>query len=178
MTDIRSRIEELIEESYLATLSEERIRQDLLQFLDACYRCVDERDLEEEARGTVFRRLDDFGNMAMDLEHTEGLLEEEENDQWTAWTGQEILAHRAARLKMMVIDAIRRTDAAAADELERMRFPGAVAPKEAAVRIMPAPVSRGQRPPKQDTKVALLRAFYAALAGATLFVIGYRLLAG
>ena len=171
MTDIRNKIDELIEESYLATLPEEAIRKDLLQFLDTCDKIVSASG-EERKRREMLRRLEAFKELALRIEAASELAEQE--DQWTAWSQHDLIAHRAARVKLLVLEAIRAVDHAAANQIEQVRFPKVLPPREPSVSMIPRPaVSRPWFSPA--TTSALLRASYALLAGATLFIIGYRL---
>ncbi len=171
MTDKHAKIDELIEESYLAMLSEEHIRRDLLQFLETCHRCVAESNLDDGRKASLAARLDDFRGLALRVDSEEGMLDDEE--EWAGLTGRDRLAHRAARLKMMVLGTIRETAPAFADELERKRFPN--------VRDEHAQGSPREEPPKADAweqggvKLALIQALYAIMAGVTVFLIIYRM---
>lgn len=175
MTDIRGKIDELIEESYLATLPEEAIRKDLLQFLDTCDKMINASH-DERKRQEMLRRLESFKELALRVEKAPELGDQD--DQWTAWSQHDLVAHRAARAKLLALDAIRGVDHSVADQIEQIRFPKGFPPREPVVSMAPRrlrpPVSRPWLGPA--TRSVLLRASYALLAGATLFIIGYRLL--
>jgi hypothetical protein len=179
MADMRSKIDEMIEESYLATLPEEKIRQDVLQYLDSCYRCAEEMGLDPKVHQEVIRRLDVFGNLAMRIDQAEELLDRSEtggvDDDDLHMTEQEDLAHRAARFKLLVIDGLRGVNRALAREVERRRFPDTVNHREPIISVAPRPRMRPAPMSAGGVKLTFLRVLYAAVAGATLFIIGYRI---
>ncbi len=174
MADIRTKIDELIEESYLATLTEEQIRRDLLQFIETCDRLV--RDSHDSERD-VLQQIDEYKSIALRIEKANELADEQE--EWAVWSQRDLLAHRAARLKLLVLDTIREIDGTLADNIERERFfsqrPESPEPK---IATLP-PKTRAIRRPKPqiaaESMVALARLAYALLAGATVFLIGYRI---
>ena len=178
MTDMRTRIDELIEESYLVTLTEEKIRQDLLSFLHVCAQTTEESDLSDEMKREIARRLDRYNLYAIDLESAEELISDEDEDQWKVLNKHEQLAHRAARLKMLVLDAIRGVNSSFADELERKRFPNMKRFKESSrsLQLRRRFASAGASASKMQIDAKVLRIAYALLAGATLFLVGYRLI--
>ena len=115
MTDRHAKIDELIEESYLAMLSEDHIRRDVLQFLDVCYQCVSESRLDETRKSTLSSKLDEFRALALKVD-SDGEMLEDDGDDWTGLTDRDRLAHRAARLKMLVLGSIRETAPSFADD--------------------------------------------------------------
>lgn len=175
VTDIRSKIDELIEESYLATLPEEAIRQDVLQFLDTCEKLVRTSD-DEQGQQEMLRRLATFKELALRFDKASELIDQA--DQWAAWSQHDLIAHRAARMKLLVLNAVRAVDHSIAEQIEQHRFPKELPhrdpPKARPPRRVRPAASRSWFGPA--TTSALLRACYALLAGATLFLVGYRLL--
>ncbi len=174
MADIRTKIDELIEESYLATLSEEQIRHDLLQFIETCDRLVrDSHDGERE----VLQQIEEYKSIALRIEKANELADEQE--EWAVWSQRDLLAHRAARLKLLVLDAIREIDGTLADHIERGRFfsqrPNNPEPKIATLPPKTRAIRRPQPQITTESMVALARVAYALLAGATVFLIGYRI---
>ena len=176
MTDMRAKIDELIEESYLATLPAEKIRQDLLQFLHICARATEESGLDETAKERILRGIRRSKEIALSLDAPNELFADEDEEQWKGVSEQEQLAHRAARVKMLALDAIRAVNAAFAEDLELKRFPNLAKVREASG---PIPVLRRAKPkaPPLNTPLDMkvLRIAYALVAGATLFLVGYRL---
>jgi len=173
MADSHSRIDELIEESYLATLPEEAIRKDLLQFLDTCDRII-KASRDERKRQEMVRRLERFTELALRVDKAAELADRDA--QWTAWSAHDLLAHRTARLKLLVLDAIRGVDQSIAEQIERQRFPKGQVPREPVVNVLLRRRASARRHWfSPATTGALLRASYALLAGAILFIIGYRL---
>ena len=179
MTDMRAKIDELIEESYLATLPAEKIRQDLLQFLHICARSTEESGLDDRAKEHILRGIRRSKEIALSLDAPNDLFaDEEEQEQWKSMSEQEQLAHRAARVKMLTMDSIRAVNAAFAADLELKRFPNLAKVREATGLT---PLIRRVKPkakaPVLSTPLdmTVLRIAYALVAGATLFLVGYRL---
>jgi len=173
MADIRTKIDELIEESYLATLPEDAIRQDLLQFLDTCDRLVEEA-VEGGKGEDLLQRLEGYKALALRID--QAAEQSEEQEEWGALSPHDLLAHRAARVKLLVLDTIRGTDAGLAERIEHRRFPKGKLPREGrmpGIVVQVAPSRRTLFTPA--TTVVIVRASYAILAGVTLFIIGYRL---
>jgi hypothetical protein len=118
-----------------------------------------------------------FRELALRIERASELTNHD--DQLTAWSQHDLVAHRAARVKLLVIESLRAVDHSVAEQVERARFPNGVLPQEPVVIVSPR---RVRRPPARrplfspGTTGALLRVSYALLAGAILFVLGYRLL--
>lgn len=174
MADIRTRIDELIEESYLATLPEEEIREDLLTFVDTCARLFREANGENEE---IMSELEQFRTLALRIEEASELADEQE--EWSAWSAHDLLAHRAARLKLLLLETIREHDSDLADRIERERFPaGEPKPQEQVVSQLPSRAIRQQKSARLSPEVSdtLLRASYALLVGLIAFIIGYRLI--
>jgi len=175
MTDIRSRIDELIEESYLATLPEEAIRKDLLGFIDGCDKAV-KASTDERKRQEMNQRLEMFRELALRVEKAPELADRD--DQLAGWSQHDLVAHRAARMKLLVLEALRTVDHSVAERIERERFPKGILPQEPVVSVAPRRVRPAVRRPflSPATTGLLLRVVYALLAGAILFILGYRLL--
>ena len=172
MADNHTKIDELIEESYLATLSEEAIRQDLLQFIDACDRLMKESHGDQHA---ITHQFTQFKSMALHVEQSADLADDQE-----AWTDHDLLANRAARLKLAVLDTMREVDPTLADHIERERFPirtvGNSTPNlEQVPKLIAPPKPRAEVQRSSQSTVILIRVLYALLAGITLFVLGWRL---
>ena len=98
---------------------------------------------------------------------------DEDDDQWAALSGRDLLAHRAARVKMMVLTTIRETAPAFADELERKRFPNIR--DESEVRTAPRRAEQQGTWQEGGIRAALLQTAYALLAGITVFIVIYRM---
>lgn len=174
MADIRTKIDELIEESYLATLPEEAIRGDLLQFIDTCDKLFRESNGD---RADVMARIDRYKETALRIEQAGELADDQE--EWAAWSEHDLLAHRAARLKLLVLDLIRESDPGLADQIEHGRFPNIrTESREPVVARVPPPRAARSHAPQlsPETSATLLRASYALLAGSILFIIGYRII--
>jgi hypothetical protein len=175
VADNRTKIDELIEESYLATLSEEAIRQDLLQFIDACERLMKESHGDQHA---ITHQITQFKSMALHVEQAADLADDQEA--WAAWSDHDLLAHRAARLKLAVLDTMREVDPALADQIERERFPirtvnNPTPNLEQIPKHMVPPKHRDESQRSSEITVILIKVLYALLAGTTLFVLGWRL---
>jgi len=170
MTDKHAKIDELIEESYLAMLSEDRIRRDLLQFLETCHQCVAESALDQRLKSYFSSQIEDFRGLALRVDSAEEIPDEE--DEWATLTPRDRLAHRAARVKMMVLSVIREKAPGFADELERKRFPSLHAAR--GVHRQPLPVERPGNEETRGIRYTLAQTLYALLAGVTAFLIIYR----
>ncbi|HDS73999.1 MAG TPA: hypothetical protein ENN56_00510 [Firmicutes bacterium] len=174
MADIRTKIDELIEESYLATLTEEDIRTDLLRFIDVCDRLLrDSHDTNQD----VLRQIEEYKSIALRIEKATELADKQE--EWAVWSQRDLLAHRAARLKLLVLDTIREIDGTLADQIERGRFSSLNSDRqETKTATLPPKTQVIRRPSTQlphEALMPLIRICYALLTGATVFLIGYRI---
>jgi len=176
MTDTRTRVDELIEESYLISLPEDAIRKDVLQFLDSCER-IAAQTRDESKRQEMQRRLKMFRQLGLRLDSAAELSEE--IDQWMAWSPHDMLAHRAARLKLLVLDALAAVDPNVPSRVGKERFPQS-GPRGASDT---GPVSRSNILPyprrrKVARKLAVwaLRVAYGILLLSAIAVFAYRFL--
>jgi hypothetical protein len=174
MTDTRTRVDELIEESYLVSLPEDAIRKDVHQFLAACGHVVSQSP-DDEKRQEMLRRLTMFEQLGQRLESAEELSEEA--DQWSAWSPHDLLAHRAARLKLLVRDALGAVDEQTANRIVAERFPRPL-PTDERAKLAPhrakTLVFRRRRRFLDRVGVWSVRVLYVLLFVALLAVAGYR----
>ena len=113
MADIKTQIDELIEESYLRGLTDEDIRTDVLQFVEACHEAVKNNSRDKRTMEALLGELTRL--------RTEVLAEVNEGGGEDVRVPHESLAHQAAQAKLRVVDTIRSRDRRLASIIEQWR---------------------------------------------------------
>lgn len=157
MPDIRDSIDEMIEESYLAGLTEGEIRADMERFVSICGRVIREnvhdrkqtrRLTEQLARARALSLVEDASGSR---EESDLLIPNAETR--TSQRGR--YAERAARNKRLILRVIRECDPKLEQLIERERFSGSL-PKPSASSL---PI--GEDPPRNRAKDLFLKTGFA-----------------
>jgi len=113
-------VDELIEESYLLSLTEEQIWEDLRRFVATCERAIRERVHDERALDKLLSYLRSLKKQAYhEVMAKAGALKPDGSRK----TRRELLAEQAAKNKRMVLKAIRECDPDLAADIEQSRYP-------------------------------------------------------
>lgn len=157
MPDIRDSIDEMIEESYLAGLTEGEIKADMERFVSICGRVIREnvhdrkqsrRLTEQLARARALSLVEDASGSRED---TDLLIPNSETR--TSHRGR--YAERAARNKRLILRVIRECDPKLEQLIEQERFSGSM-PEPAASSL---PI--GENPPRNRAKDLFLKTCFA-----------------
>jgi hypothetical protein len=147
-------IDQLIEESYLLSLSEEEIRSDLDRFVEVCGKVIrgnvhDRKQMQDLAQKLARTRalslIEDQHEDPDDLEIPEP-FEIEDGSR----SPKEIFAEKVARNKCLILKTIRDVNPALEDLIEKERYPALVQERKSA---MPFSTGEGRSPKDMVFKV-------------------------
>jgi len=171
MPNIRESINEMIEESYLLSLSESEIKADLDRFVEICGRVVYENIHDRKQMQQLTEKLARARALSLIEDHQddEPQLPVPEDDERAAPSARDRFVERVARNKRLILKAIRECDPQLEGLIDQVRFPTpgkSVAP--------PAPPDRPR--PKPKAKDLFLRTCYAVALLAVLLLVYLMLL--
>jgi hypothetical protein len=147
-------IDQLIEESYLLSLSEEEIRSDLDRFVEVCGKVIrenvqDQKQMQELAqklaRARALSLIEDQNDDEDGIEMPEPFEIEDDSR-----SPKELFAQKVARNKCLILKTIRDCNPALEDLIEKERYPALVQEKESA---MPFWMGTGRSPKNMVFKV-------------------------
>lgn len=149
MPGTNERIDQLIEESYLLSLSEEEIRADLDRFVEVCGKVIrenvhDRKQMQELAQKLARARALSLIEDQHDDDDELGLAEpfEIEDD---SRSPKEVFAEKVARNKCLILRTIRDCNPGLEDLIDRERYPALAEEPEAAL-----PFTTGSGPSPKD----------------------------
>jgi hypothetical protein len=154
MPETNETIDQLIEESYLLSLSEEEIRSDLNRFVEVCGKVIrenvhDRNQMQELAqklaRGRALSLIEDQNEDEESIEISEPFEIEDDSK-----SPKEIFAEKVARNKCLILKTIRDCNPGLEDLIERERYPALIQEKETA---MPFATGAGRSPKDMVFKV-------------------------
>tara|TARA_B100001964_G_C14031887_1_gene508660 strand:- start:162 stop:692 length:531 start_codon:yes stop_codon:yes gene_type:complete len=156
MPSTNQRIDQLIEESYLLSLSEEEIRSDLDRFVEVCGKVIrenvhDRKQMQELAqklaRARALSLIEDHHEDDDELSIAEPFEIEDESR-----SPKEIFAEKVARNKCLILKTIRDCSPGLEDLIDKERYPALADESES-----PLPLSTGTRQSPKDT---VFKVFY------------------
>lgn len=124
MPDIRESIDEMIEESYLLSLSESEIRADLERFVEICGRVIHENVHDRKQMQKLTEKLARARALSLIEEHREAGGEERFGEERAVKSSRERFAEKVARNKRLILRTIRECDPRLEQLIEQARFPG------------------------------------------------------
>ena len=162
MSRIRENIEEMIEESYLLSLSESEIRSDLDRFMETCGRVIREHIQDRKQMQMLAEKLARARALSLiseqhESEGGESLVEPEPDK-----SSREVFAARVARNKRLILRTIEECDPKLVELIDQERFPVQV--KEP----LALPLTIDASPKKSSAKDFLLKICYVI---AVLFIL-------
>ncbi len=124
MPNIRESINEMIEESYLLSLSESEIRMDLERFIEICTRVIrenihDRKQMQKLSEKLARARALDLIEDYQGAEYSETFTKSQ-----AVRPSRERFAEKVARNKRLILRAIRECDPKLEGLIEQERFPG------------------------------------------------------
>ena len=172
MPDIRESINEMIEESYLLSLSESEIKADLDRFVEICGRVVYENIHDRKQMQELTEKLARARALSLIEDHQDDEFEPplvEDDDDRTTPSSRDRFVERVARNKRLILKAIRECDPSLEGLIDQARFPKTDA--------SPAPPAAPDQPgPKTKAKNLVLRTVYAVALLAILLLVYLMLL--
>jgi hypothetical protein len=124
MPNIRESINEMIEESYLLSLSESEIRMDLERFVEMCSRVISENIHDKKQMQKLSEKLARARALSL-VEDYQGTEDSEIfTESQSVRPSRKRFAEKVARNKRLILRAIRECDPRLEGLIEQERFPG------------------------------------------------------